>query len=415
MNSDVWQEVKLQDVILFNPTETIKKGAISKKVGMDKLNTFQRKIEGFEITKFSSGTKFRNGDTLLARITPCLENGKTAQVTILQENEVGFGSTEFIVMREKEGVTDNNYIYYLSISPKIREIAIKSMTGTSGRQRAQIDVLKNAIISLPPLEEQKKIANVLSSLDEKIEINKQIIKKLEEIAQSIYKQWFVYFEFPGENGKPYKSNGGEMVQSEIGIIPKGWEVNTLGNIVDLSTKSVNPQKFPERLFEHFSIPALDNNKTPDVQLGKEIKSSKYIINDNVVLISKLNPTTKRIWRPYPQGQYPICSTEFMVYVPKEENILSFIYELINSDTFSQLLVSHATGSTGSRQRVKPSDTLQFKFIIPPNNIMNEFSKIVEPIHNIISLRIIENRKLSKTRDSILPKLMSGEIRVPLEN
>lgn len=158
---------------------------------------FQRKIEGFVVTKYTSGTKFRNGDTLLARITPCLENGKTAQVSILEEGEVGFGSTEFIVLREKPGISDRNFIYYLSISPKLRDIAIKSMTGTSGRQRAQVDVIKNSIIKLPPIEEQRQIANILSSLDEKIEINNEINKKLEEMAQAIFKHcglWTLNFQ-----------------------------------------------------------------------------------------------------------------------------------------------------------------------------------------------------------------------------
>ena len=105
MSCNEWQEYTLKDVIEFNPKESIKKGTLSKKVAMDKLDTFKRKISGYEETEFTSGTKFRNGDTLLARITPCLENGKTARVDILEDNEVGFGSTEFIVMREKAGKT----------------------------------------------------------------------------------------------------------------------------------------------------------------------------------------------------------------------------------------------------------------------------------------------------------------------
>ena len=131
MSCNEWKESVLKDVIEFNPKETIKKGTLSKKVAMDKLDTFTRKISGYEEIEFTSGTKFRNGDTLLARITPCLENGKTARVDILEDNEIGFGSTEFIVMREKEGKTINDFIYYLSISPEFRNIAIKSMTGSS--------------------------------------------------------------------------------------------------------------------------------------------------------------------------------------------------------------------------------------------------------------------------------------------
>ena len=216
-----WSKVKLVDIIQFNPKESIKKGEIAKKVAMEKLEPFTRKISGFEEAKFTSGTKFRNGDTLLARITPCLENGKTAQVDILDKDEIGFGSTEYIVLREKLGITDNDFIYYLSISPEFRNVAIKAMNGSSGRQRVQKDVLENSEFLLPPLDEQKAIAKILSDLDEKIGVNNKINKKLEEMVQAIFKQWFVDFEFPNEDGKPYKSSGGEMVESELGMIQIG--------------------------------------------------------------------------------------------------------------------------------------------------------------------------------------------------
>ena len=175
-NEKEWQEVRLGDIVYFNPTEKLIKGSNYKKVSMDCLMPKTRKIENYEISVFNGGSKFRNGDTLMARITPCLENGKTAQVSILDENEIAFGSTEFIVLREKENISDNNFVYYLFNTDYIRNIAIKSMTGTSGRQRVQEDVLKNLVIKLPPLEEQKKIASVLSSLDDKIELNNRMNK-----------------------------------------------------------------------------------------------------------------------------------------------------------------------------------------------------------------------------------------------
>ncbi|WP_081788002.1 restriction endonuclease subunit S [Sporolactobacillus terrae] len=192
MSSDEWQKVRLGDVIEFNPNEKLKKGELAKKIGMDKLHPLQRYIRGFEITKYTSGTKFRNGDTLLARITPCLENGKTAQVTVLEKDEVGFGSTEFIVLREKKEYTVNDFIYYLAISPNLRDIAIKSMTGTSGRQRAQVDLIKNTPMKFPPKRIQKKIAYILSTIDEKIELNNRInqnfhVKLLHKIINFIMK------------------------------------------------------------------------------------------------------------------------------------------------------------------------------------------------------------------------------------
>lgn len=177
-NKNEWKKVKLKDVIDFNPKEILKKGTIAKYIEMANLQCFQKNILKYEIREYKGGTKFRNGDTLLARITPCLENGKTGFIDFLDENEVAFGSTEYIILREKNEVTDKNFIYYLSISEGFRNLAIKSMSGTSGRQRVQIDALLEAEIFLPPLIIQKKIAKILSDIDSKIELNNKINNNL---------------------------------------------------------------------------------------------------------------------------------------------------------------------------------------------------------------------------------------------
>ena len=208
-----WQKKQLSNFIKINPMEKVKKGSILKKVSMADIQPYHRKIENYIISKYSSGSKFRNGDTLMARITPCLENGKTAFVDILDTKEIAYGSTEFIVLRNIQDESINKYVYYFTISPKFKNIAIKSMTGTSGRQRVQADILKNLVFFVPEIEEQEEIVSILSSLDDKTELNNQINKNLEQIAQAIFKQWFIEFEFPDENGEPYKSSGGEMVDS----------------------------------------------------------------------------------------------------------------------------------------------------------------------------------------------------------
>ena len=169
-----WIEMRVADFIEFNPRMSIKKGTIATKVAMDKLQPFTKRIPETEKAVFSGGSKFRNGDTIMARITPCLENGKTAFVDILGENEVAFGSTEFIVMRAKEGISDPQFIYYLATSPSFRNIAIKSMVGSSGRQRVQQSVLNDLIMKVPSLDEQKKISSVLCVLDQKIALNNGI-------------------------------------------------------------------------------------------------------------------------------------------------------------------------------------------------------------------------------------------------
>lgn len=172
-----WTIKSLTDIAEINPRESIKKGTVAKKVPMDVLQPFTRDIPSFQYKSFKGGTKFRNKDTIMARITPCLENGKTAMVDCLDPGEVGFGSTEYIVFRAKEG-TDPDFLYYLICSPLIREPSIKSMVGSSGRQRVQTDVVANLQIAVPGIKEQKQIGSILKALDDKIRLNTDINKNL---------------------------------------------------------------------------------------------------------------------------------------------------------------------------------------------------------------------------------------------
>ena len=169
-----WKIIKADHFIDFNPRESIPKGTTAKKIGMERLQPFTRDIPSYEMASFNGGSKFRNGDTLMARITPCLENGKTAQVNVLDDGEVGFGSTEFIVLREKPSISDKDFIYYLSMSPILRDKAIKSMVGSSGRQRVQQGVLNDTEFLAPPIDEQKEIGQTLRALDDKIANNTKI-------------------------------------------------------------------------------------------------------------------------------------------------------------------------------------------------------------------------------------------------
>ena len=194
MQKSNWNEFILNDFIEFNPKIQIKKGSLATKVDMDKLAPFTRKITGYQIAEFMGGSKFSNKDTLLARITPCLENGKTAYVDILHEGEVAFGSTEFIVLRGKAKISDSLFIYYLSISPTFREKAISLMSGTSGRQRVDVNALKQISFDLPPIEEQKRIAGVLGAFDDKIELLQKQNITLENMAKALFKSWFVDFD-----------------------------------------------------------------------------------------------------------------------------------------------------------------------------------------------------------------------------
>lgn len=393
MSFKEWKEVLLLDVIQFNPRESIKKGNLSKKIGMEKLDPYTRKINGYEKINFTSGTKFRNGDTLLARITPCLENGKTAQVTILEEDEVAFGSTEFIVMREKKGKTINDFIFYLAISDNFRNIAIKSMTGTSGRQRAQKDVIENSIITLPPIEEQKAIAKILSDLDNKIEVNNKINKRLEDMAQTIFKHWFVDFEFPNEEGKPYKSSGGEMIESELGMIPKGWEVKELGDISRVGSGK-RPKKKSKEKNEEYIIPLIGASSP----MGYV---NDVLYNEKILVIGRVG-THGVVQRIYEES-WPSDNT--LIIIPK---YYEYVYQILN-------LIDYKSLNVGSTQPlITQTDIKSIQVVLPYSSQINKFEEIVGILFSKVMKNNIENEKLSNLRDTLLPKLMSGEIRVPID-
>ena len=384
---------KLLDFIDFNPKEILPKGTMAKKLAMEQLQPFTRDISGYELAPFNGGSKFRNGDTLMARITPCLENGKTAKVNILDDGEIGFGSTEFIVLREKPGISDKDFIYYLATSPYLRNIAINSMVGSSGRQRVQQGVLNDTEFLAPPLDEQVKIGRTLRALDDKIANNTKINHHLEQMAQAIFKSWFVDFEPWG------------------GTMPSDWREVPLGEVMEISTKALNPQSCPDTILEHYSIPAFDETRLPIFELASEIKSNKYLVDKNSFLISKLNPSTKRIWRPYCISEYAVCSTEFIVYRAKNPKHKDFYFSVVDSQAFTDFLLAHVTGSTGSRQRAIPSDTLSFPIATPTDEIIEDFCEKVASSYALLEQNHLENLKLRQMRDSLLPRLMSGELSV----
>lgn len=387
-----WVMKNLKDIADINPRETLAKGVVAKKVAMDKLQPYCRDIPEYELEPFSGGTKFRNGDTIMARITPCLENGKTAKIAILDDGEVGFGSTEYIIFRAKDGV-DEDFIYYLVCSPIVREPAIKSMVGSSGRQRVQTDVIQNLEIMVPEYDEQKKISGLLKSLDDKIAANTAINKNLAAQAAVLFQAWFINFE-------PFS-----------GSMPENWVKGTLGQIAELKTNSFSPAKNPDVMLEHYSIPSYDEKHFPVFEIASSVKSNKYILNSSSIMISKLNPDTKRIWRPLCLTSHAVCSTEFMVYEAINPKHKDYIYSIIDDPKFSAFLCTHATGSTNSRQRTMPSVTLTYPVPIPTDGVIDEFCSIVSPMYDLIGAKTLENQKLANMRDALLPKLMSGEIDV----
>ena len=246
-------------------------------------------------------------------------------------------------------------------------------------------------IEIPDLETQRKVVKLIGSLQTRIKTNAEINDNLQQQAELLYHERF------------------ETVDRDK--LPVGWRIVRLGDVATISKKSFNPAKEPEMLLEHYSIPAFDEAHFPVFEPSTAIKSNKFIVDDSCFMISKLNPTTKRVWKPYCLTENAVCSTEFIVYKAKSQEITDFLYSVIDSDSFSDFMCSHVTGSTGSRQRTTPSDTLAFELVLPNAEEIAEYQSIVSPMLEQIKCNAIENDRLKRLRDSLLPKLMSGEIDV----
>ena len=285
---------------------------------------------------------------------------------------------------------DSEYLYYYFCLEETKQFVRNIAVGAT-MPSINTKLLGEVVVTFPELEQQKRISGILSAIDSKIEVNQKINDNLEQQAQAIYHERF------------------ETVSPND--LPSDWRIVTLGEVATISNKSFNPLKEPEILLEHYSIPAFDEARFPVFELSTSIKSNKFIIDASCFMISKLNPTTKRVWKPYCLTGNAVCSTEFIVYKAKDQSITDFLYSVIDSGSFSDFMCSHVTGSTGSRQRTTPSDTLSYELILPSEDELAEFQSLVSPMYAQMRINAIENDKLKRLRDSLLPKLMSGEIDV----
>ena len=280
--------------------------------------------------------------------------------------------------------------YFHTNEGQSKILAFANQTGVPALSQP-LKNFKKIRIHLPSYDEQRRIASVIESINDKIDCNQKINDNLHQQAELLYHERFETAD---------RSN-----------LPVGWRIVRLGDVATISKKSFNPAKEPEMLLEHYSIPAFDEAHFPVFELSTAIKSNKFVVDNTCFMISKLNPTTKRVWKPYCLTANAVCSTEFIVYKAKKQEISDFLYSVINSTSFSDFMCSHVTGSTGSRQRTTPSDTLAFELILPTTKEIAEYQGIVSPMFEQIKCNAIENDKLKRLRDSLLPKLMSGELDV----
>ena len=368
-----WTLKKLSDIAEFNPKESIKKDRMAKKISMEKLQPFCRDIPGYEIAAFTGGTKFRNGDTIMARITPCLENGKRAQVSILDDDEVGFGSTEYIVFRAKKNMTNADFLYYLVCSPMVREPAVKSMVGSSGRQRAQINVIERIEVAVPPLEEQQKIGSILRALDDKIELNNRINDNLEKQAQAIFKSWFIDYE-------PFN-----------GMVPSTWKEYRLVDFLPVITGKKNANV------------SSDKGQYPFFSCSQNIAwTDNYSFEGNAILVAGNGDFNVKWYN----GKFEAYQRTY-VLIPYNPRYTSWLYYAVKYN-----LAEITSAARGSVIRFITKGNLDnFSFLAPRELDKCEIIDTFSTINHAIEQRVQENYRLQALRDYLLPRLMSGEINV----
>ena len=321
-------------------------------------------------------------------------SGTVGKVSIIKDDDPkGIISQALLLLRADTNKVLPLYLKYFFSSREGYNAIVSRSSGSVQVNIAKRSVIEQIPLKLPQIKTQRKIVGVLSSIDEKIEENERINNNLEQQAQAIFKSWFVDFE-------PFN---GEM--------PHNWIVSRLGDIASIKTNSFSPVKNPDAQLEHYSIPAYDEQNYPVFESAADVKSNKYILSKNSVMISKLNPDTKRVWRPMCLSELAVSSTEFIIFESFNPAYRDFVFSIIDSAAFSDWMCAHTTGSTNSRQRTAPSATLEFQVALPDEKAIIDFCAIVTPMYDTIASNICENQKLAQLRDSILPKLMSGELDV----
>jgi type I restriction enzyme S subunit len=325
------------------------------------------------------------------------------------------------ILRVKEEILDPGYLLSYLVHPKIKTY-MESFNAGGSRRALTKGHIESFVVPLPPLHEQRAIAHILGTLDDKIELNRRMNETLEAMTRAIFKSWFVDFDpvrAKMEGRQPVGMDAETAVlfpdsfeDSPLGRIPKGWITGQVRELADLSREALNPGDYPNEAFDHYSIPAFDETHQPKVELGEQIKSNKFVVLADSVLLSKLNPRIPRIWLPVvSHSRRSVCSTEFLVALPKAECTREYLYSLFSSDSFLEAFSAMVTGTSGSHQRVKPEYLIQMEVVIPSRPALTHFSEIVRPLHKQAAMNLDQSRTLATIRDVLLSKLLSGEVRV----
>ena len=430
-----WKELPFTEAVEVNPKVFLEKGQEYPFVDMKAVNPSWQNVSESECRVFKSGgARFMPYDTLMARITPCLENGKIARFVPKVNNDgPAFGSTEFIIIRGREGITENDFAYYLTKWQEFRNFAVSQMTGSSGRQRVPADSLAGFSVPIPELEEQRAIAHILGLLDDKIELNRQMNRTLEAMAQAIFKSWFVDFDpvrakadLPAASQNAAQAGGRDtglpneiaalfpdsFQDSDLGEIPQGWEIKEIRECCNKIQNGGTPKRSESDYWNPETIPWLTSGEVRQTlitttenmisELGLKKSSAKWLPKDSAV-VALYGATA---------GQVALISSKMTTnqavcgLIPKA----SFRYfNYLSLDRSVEILANLSRGS--AQQNISKGIVETTKVIIPRTDILISFDQVVSPVFDKWVANLEESKALTSLRDALLPKLISGELRV----
>ena len=424
MSFSEWHRVSIKDVFELIPGFAFKSKDFSengipviKIKNVKALRLLDRDFSYIDPKYLETKSRFttKKGDLLISMTGNRIEGSMSSWVgkvcRINSDKKYLINQRVGILRLSNESYSDKFFLYLLG-SEEIQKKLISIATSSGGQANISPDQIKSLEFSIPCFEEQNAIAHILSTLDDKIEVNNQINKTLENMAQAIFKQWFVDFEFPNEGGEPYKSSGGEMIESELGMIPKGWEVKGLDEIAEflngLAMQKFRPEE-NEKAYPVLKIKELRQGRTDESSdLCSSNIDEKYIVRDGDIIFSWSGSLLVDIWCG---GNCGLNQHLFKVTSDKFDGWFVYQWNKYHLDRFVNIAKSKAT----TMGHIKRKDLSDSKVLIPSDEIYLKAAQHQKYLFEKIKHSKIEMKRLEEIRDALLPKLMSGKIRVPLDS
>ena len=335
---------------------------------------------------------------------------RTGQIGLAFRGMQGVVHNNSFIVSLKTDELEKDYLYTV-----LNSNFVKKQANSQAKNSVQPDLthtmFKSMVIPVPESKkEQNRISKIINNINQKIQINNQINQELEVMTKTLYDYWFVQFDFPDQNGKPYKSSGGKMVYNpELKReIPEGWGVEKLSSLLEIGRETINPMKTPKEEFKYYSIPEYDVSGSFSYELGETIKSNKFLVEKSDLLVSKLNPWFNRV--VYNLEESAISSTEFIVWKTFNRFEKNFLYQVATSKEFIEYCTRFATGTSNSHKRVSPDIMVGFQIPFKKTYIQ-KFGEITDSIRTQVLQNNVQNQELTQLRDWLLPMLMNGQVKV----